>query len=49
MRPLDLAVLKLRLLGAEVRVVGVNHASEIIGDRLALHDKRGATDQIALQ
>ncbi|HEX9859419.1 MAG TPA: SulP family inorganic anion transporter, partial [Paracoccaceae bacterium] len=39
---LDMAVLKFRRDGAEVRIVGMNEASETIVDRLAIHDKPGA-------
>ncbi|MDP8919541.1 MAG: SulP family inorganic anion transporter [Pseudomonadota bacterium] len=43
---LDTAVLKLRRDGAEVRVVGLNEASETIVDRLGQHDKPGALDKL---
>ena len=43
---LDMAVLKFRRDGAEVDVVGLNKASETIVDRLAIHDKPGAMDQL---
>ncbi|MBW3098475.1 SulP family inorganic anion transporter [Pseudohoeflea coraliihabitans] len=43
---LDMAVLKFRREGAEVDIVGLNAASETIVDRLALHDKPGAMDQL---
>uniref|UniRef100_UPI0001E15E25 Antisigma-factor antagonist, STAS n=1 Tax=Cereibacter sphaeroides (strain ATCC 17023 / DSM 158 / JCM 6121 / CCUG 31486 / LMG 2827 / NBRC 12203 / NCIMB 8253 / ATH 2.4.1.) TaxID=272943 RepID=UPI0001E15E25 len=35
---LDMAVLKFRREGAEVRIVGMNEASETMVDRLAIHD-----------
>ncbi|MBV0890336.1 SulP family inorganic anion transporter [Paracoccus sp. Z118] len=44
---LDTAVLKFRRDGAEVDVTGMNEASATIVDRLALHDKPGATDKLA--
>ncbi|MCR8726163.1 SulP family inorganic anion transporter [Frigidibacter sp. ROC022] len=43
---LDMAVLKFRRDGAEVRIVGMNEASETIVDRLAIHDKPGAMDKL---
>ena len=43
---LDMAVLKFRREGAEVKIVGLNEASETIVDRLAIHDKPGAMDQL---
>ena len=43
---LDMAVLKFRRDGAEVRIVGMNQASETIVDRLAIHDKPGAMDKL---
>lgn len=43
---LDQMVLKMRRMGAEVHLVGMNAASETIVDKLALHDKPGATDLI---
>ena len=43
---LDMAVLKLRREGAEVEIVGMNEASETIVDRLAVHDKPGAMDEL---
>ncbi|ODM44698.1 SulP family inorganic anion transporter [Cereibacter johrii] len=43
---LDMAVLKFRREGAEVRIVGMNEASETLVDRLALHDKPGAMDRL---
>ena len=43
---LDMAVLKFRRDGAEVEIVGMNEASETIVDKLALHDKPGATDKL---
>jgi SulP family sulfate permease len=43
---LDMAVLKFRRDGAEVEIIGMNEASETIVDRLAIHDKPGAMDQL---
>ncbi len=43
---LDMTVLKFRREGAEVRIVGMNEASETIVDRLAIHDKPGAMDRL---
>ena len=43
---LDMAVLKFRREGAEVDIVGLNTASETIVDRLAVHDKPGAMDEL---
>ncbi|MDP2355424.1 MAG: SulP family inorganic anion transporter [Beijerinckiaceae bacterium] len=43
---LDMAVLKFRRDGAEVKIVGMNKASETIVDRLAIHDKPGAMDKL---
>ena len=43
---LDMAVLKFRRDGAEVEIIGMNTASETIVDKLAVHDKPGATDQL---
>ncbi|SMF48830.1 sulfate permease, SulP family [Azospirillum oryzae] len=42
---LDNVVLKFRRAGAEVRLVGLNAASETIVDRLAVHDKPGAEER----
>jgi SulP family sulfate permease len=39
---LDAVVLKFRREGADVKIVGMNAASETIVDRLAIHDKPGA-------
>ena len=44
---LDLAVLKFRRDGAEVEIIGMNAASETIVDKLAMHDRAGATDKLA--
>ena len=44
---LDMAVLKFRRDGAEVEIRGMNEASETLVDRLAIHDKPGATDKLA--
>ena len=43
---LDMAVLKFRRDGAVVEIIGMNEASETIVDRLAVHDKPGAMDQL---
>jgi SulP family sulfate permease len=43
---LDMAVLKFRREGAEVEIIGLNEASETIVDKLAVHDKPGAMDQL---
>jgi SulP family sulfate permease len=43
---LDMAVLKFRREGAEVRIIGMNAASETIVDRLAVHDKPDAADRL---
>jgi len=43
---LDMAVLKFRRDGATVEIIGMNEASETIVDRLAVHDKPGAMDQL---
>ncbi|MGK0360922.1 MAG: SulP family sulfate permease [Bradymonadia bacterium] len=43
---LDMVVLKFRRAGAEVQIVGLNHASETLVDRLALHDKPGALEDL---
>jgi SulP family sulfate permease len=42
----DMAVLKFRREGAEVDLIGMNEASETIIDKLAIHDKPGAMDQL---
>ncbi len=42
---LDGIVLKFRRAGTEVRLIGLNAASETIVDRLATHDKPGAEDR----
>lgn len=43
---LDMVVLKFRREGAEVEIIGMNRASETIVDRLAIHDKPGATEKL---
>ncbi|QDL90657.1 SulP family inorganic anion transporter [Paroceanicella profunda] len=43
---IDMVVLKFRREGADVTLRGMNAASETIVDRLALHDKPGAMDQL---
>jgi len=42
----DMVVLKFRREGAIVELVGMNEATETIVDRLALHDKPGAMEQL---
>ncbi|KAA0576595.1 SulP family inorganic anion transporter [Azospirillum sp. B21] len=42
---LDSVVLKFRRAGTEVRLIGLNAASETIVDRLATHDKPGAEER----
>jgi sulfate permease, SulP family len=42
----DMAVLKFRREGAEVRLLGMNEASATIVDRLGVHDKPGALDKL---
>lgn len=43
---LDMAVLKFRREGAEVELIGLNEASETIVDKLGVHDKPGALEDI---
>ena len=43
---LDMAVLKFRREGAEVELIGLNEASDTIVDKLAIHDKPGAMDEL---
>ena len=43
---LDGIVLKFRRAGTEVRLIGLNAASETIVDRLATHDKPGSEDRV---
>ncbi len=43
---LDNAVLKFRREGADVEIIGLNEASETIVDKLAVHDKPGAFDNL---
>jgi len=43
---LDMAVLKFRRDGSEVDIIGMNQATETIVDRLAIHDKPGALDNL---
>ena len=43
---LDMAILKFRREGAEVRLIGMNEASETLVDKLAIHDKPGALDSL---
>lgn len=43
---LDMAIIKFRRDGAEVEVVGMNKATGTLVDRLAIHDKPGATDKL---
>jgi SulP family sulfate permease len=42
----DMVVLKFRREGAEVKIVGLNKASETIVDKLGVHDKPGALDRL---
>ena len=42
----DMVVLKFRREGTEVELVGMNDASETIVDRLGVHDKPGAMEQM---
>ncbi|MBK1837349.1 SulP family inorganic anion transporter [Azospirillum sp. YIM B02556] len=44
---LDGIVLKFRRAGMEVRLAGMNAASETIVDRLAIHDKPGSEERVA--
>jgi SulP family sulfate permease len=43
---LDMVVLKFRREGADVEIVGLNEASETIVDKLGVHDKPGALDDL---
>ncbi|QDY70308.1 SulP family inorganic anion transporter [Qingshengfaniella alkalisoli] len=43
---LDMAVLKFRREGAEVEIIGMNEASKTIVDKLGVHDKPGAMDEL---
>ena len=43
---LDMVILKFRREGAEVKVIGMNEASETMVDKLAIHDKPGAMDRL---
>jgi SulP family sulfate permease len=43
---LDTIVLRFRREGAEVEVIGLNQASETLVDKLAIHDKPGALDDL---
>ncbi len=43
---LDMVVLKFRREGADVKIVGLNRASETIVDQLAIHDKPGALERL---
>ena len=43
---LDMIVLKFRREGADVKIVGMNKATETIVDKLAVHDKPGAFDKL---
>ncbi|MEM9907035.1 MAG: SulP family inorganic anion transporter [Cyanobacteria bacterium P01_D01_bin.44] len=43
---IDKIVLKFRRKGTEVKIVGLNEASKTLIDRLAIHDKPGALDQV---
>jgi SulP family sulfate permease len=44
---LDKVVLKFRREGAEIEVIGMNAASATLVDRLGVHDKSGAVDQLS--
>jgi sulfate permease, SulP family len=44
---LDKVVIKYRREGTEVELIGLNEASRTIVDRLAIHDKPGAMDQVS--
>ena len=44
---LDTVILKFRREGAEVEVIGMNEASATLVDKLAIHDKPDALDQLA--
>ena len=43
---LDLAIIKLRREGADVKVIGLNEASKTLVDRLSVHDKKDALDKM---
>ena len=43
---LDMIVLKFRREGAEVKIVGMNKATETIVDKLAIHDEPGALERL---
>ena len=43
---LDKVVLKLKREGTDVEVVGLNEASSTLVDRFAIHDKKGAVEQL---
>jgi len=43
---LDLAIIKLRREGADVKVIGLNKASKTLVDRLSVHDKKDALDKM---
>ncbi len=43
---LDMAVLKFKREGAQVKIIGMNKATETIVDQLALHDKPGGMDKL---
>ena len=43
---LDMIVLKFRREGADVEIIGLNQASETIVDKLAIHDRPGALQQL---
>jgi SulP family sulfate permease len=43
---LDMIILKFRREGAEVKLIGMNQASETIVDKLAIHDKPGALERL---
>ncbi|MFN3276639.1 MAG: SulP family inorganic anion transporter [Paracoccus sp. (in: a-proteobacteria)] len=43
---LDMAILKFRREGSDVKLIGMNEASETLVDKLAIHDKPGAMDKL---
>ena len=43
---LDLAIIKLRREGADVKVIGLNEASKTLVDKLSVHDKKDALDKM---
>ncbi|MEM1362843.1 MAG: SulP family inorganic anion transporter [Pseudomonadota bacterium] len=43
---LDMVVMKFRREGADVRILGMNQASETLVDKFAIHDKPGSLDRL---